>query len=142
MTTYTTPAGETLDLTTDDGLRALRVEIAKRLGWRAEVQASGAWRVYNATGGYMSTTPVEDEFDSEDAWRYATISFMPDWPRDANAAFTLRGDDHMTMTFLHRNNAWHVTFWNGGGLDRRGLAPTPALAICLAWLAYRDATTT
>jgi len=163
MEEYTTKDGRVLDMTTPEGLRALRVEIAKRLGWRVE-RRQPDWSAEDVQ--YVVLLDPEgkdreweslysDEVEENDLtraegelWIEAMYidyeecdATLPDWPADANAALGLVTGEAFALDFYNGNGFWSAAIGTnpGGAFDG---APTPALAICLAWLAYKDAEAT
>ena len=150
---YTTRDGTILDLTTPEGLRGLRIEIATRLGWKAIavddkptsnklIDPQGnvvkwGWYRYGEGGVWFS--------DEMSLWiagmNYQDCpdeALLPNWPTDANAALTLCEEPHF-ITLWHTNPPARGGWQARMHLQQEGpLSPTPVLAICLAWLAYKD----
>lgn len=120
--TYTTPSGTVIDAATPAGVAALRVEIAKRRGWRI-FRTKDGWRFLVSPTETLYNLGNIHKTDDE-AWREAhesrSAGHYPNWPTDANAALTL----------------WHELPRD----IRVGLIDDlNPLAIALAWLAFSDA---
>lgn len=74
--------------------------------------------------------------DEQEAFRY-----LPDWPRDLNAAVTLPIDDEMAWYIQPQHEYVSLTrpTWSGDNDDEHVAhgKGAPARAACLAWLAWR-----
>jgi len=98
---------------------ALRLAVAKALGWR---------RVYKGSGFIVSLSPKGEE------------ELLPDWPRDIAAAWELMEE--------MRNAELNVTIYHAVGVDGWIVSldymdnfayygETAPIAICRAWLAWK-----
>jgi hypothetical protein len=126
--TYTLKDGTEIDYSTEAGLRLLDCEIARRYGWtdirKADppIPGRGDW-VARQAGSSLEFT----------VWPYTA---------DTNIALTILND--LRATIYKLREGWVVKIEWGKSVTREVLSPhmygnTLALAICLAWLAMKDA---
>lgn len=143
----------TLDVSTPEGLRALDKIVAQRLGYTVHVSEphgrvcaqrfapSGAWEKSYFTPEYKDPEMA--------AWQN-----VPHYSTDANAALTLKAKDpwltHVeyapqlwALQQITGEAEWHALFADElpEDIHEGYTAPTPALAVCKAWLAYGDENT-
>lgn len=121
-----------IDLTTDEGLRALDQVIAERLGW-TDFHTESHWFDEPLLGSYeremlMAAHPVFSEYREVPAYSSNTDAALGLIEPIATAQFTLQ---------YHTGTGWRV--W----IDLRGIrytdvAVTAALAISVVWLDWHD----
>lgn len=135
--TYTTPGHDELDLTTPEGLRQLDAQIFRNLG--NHLVNENKFIYITAPDGQQRGGFEDYLYTPQQVWSAALKwdGFIPFYSTDANAALQLVADTDFGM--------WHYGK-SGEGWGGRvnydftgGVAPIPALAISLAWLAYDDA---
>jgi hypothetical protein len=121
----------------------LRRAIAERLGWRLEDTPDGRnRRLINPRGELNSFTrwhTMEELFNSPEMTNRA--AFVPDWPRDANAATGLLTG--FLWAEIHWNsfvNQWTAVYPDEmGAKGYEGSGATLARAVCICWLRWHDA---
>jgi hypothetical protein len=121
---YTLNDGTEIDYSTEKGLRLIDCEIAKRLGW-TNIRPSVSWTRIDWIGD-------KSEGVSNEVWPYTT---------DIQVALSVVSmERHFALWMKHDENGepiWEANV-NGKHYTYR-TNKSPALAICLAWLAMKDA---
>lgn len=123
----------------EQGCDSYNVEIAKRLGWRV-VLKDGIWICF---AGDRNLT-YHSRVDEYDAWVYfATYMIGADWSRDLNAAFSLAGDEFLSIYWIDTYPDWVEMYptnrtWVAYVGNTSLASSTPARAICKAWIAWQD----
>lgn len=125
---YTMKDGTEIDYSTEEGLRLLDCEIAKYLGWEAIRQPEppifgrGDWVGRLGGGGSDDFTVWPYTRDIQIALSVVSM--------ERHFALWLKHDQNDEPMWEANVNGKHYTYHT----DR-----SPALAICLAWLAMKDA---
>jgi hypothetical protein len=134
------PNWRDIDTSTPEGRDALNREIARRLGWQHKVQQHPL----------MSTDIVENTWITYPEYPPTgnTLDHFPhDWANSVDAALMLPVSDNFAFSLydsgdVREHPKWDAVFLFLGGeqLSPTYLqsAPTPALAICKAWLEMTD----
>lgn len=122
-----------IDTSTPDGLRALDLYIARRLGWtnfREDDYFVEDWDRYD---------PAEDWFGNPPNDEYKSI--VPHYSTNVNAALELIEEFKNRFTLCGDRDEWEVSIASSYNLefDVIETATTPAIAICKAYLHYTDA---
>ena len=99
----------------------LRYEVARALGWELKRQPYGL-----------------DTWTAPDGFHWAET---PDWPGYINEAFQLITADFYFSLHNEDRPLWHADIWTTAGPDSdvvTGSGETAAIAICRAWLAWKN----
>ena len=136
---------ETIDTSTKEGLREIDRAIAERLGWKAVIG--------NNDGDYFIVDPQGKQYATamqartpERAWHCVlNISYwsIPRWSAQEQKALSLVEPTGLEFSMginmgMDVHNRWWAQF-NSHDCNSCANAPTPALAICEAWLLAWDA---
>lgn len=135
-----------LDTSTADGRRALDIEIAMRMGWTLG-EIAGTYVLVRPNDTRIETGYDVERWDIDEAWvmlmSHPPVSRPPRYTEDLNAAMELLypaservfvGIKIMPKRLYHSVTLeWEMSNYIG---ENKSLC----VAICLAWLAWKDAT--
>lgn len=137
--------------------RALDRVVAERLGWHMKPGGGVLFGKPFQTVYLVSPDGIETSLGEHavvDPWKWALVSSeyadeddhigiptIPAFSTDANAALSLPLDKGASLRLFSPDDdspdEWEAVCCKGSSIER-AFAPTPALAICRAWLAYQD----
>lgn len=115
-----------IDITTADGRQSLRLFVAQRVGW-TNIELRGVWSGLEFTG-----------FEPDDCCS-DMLGVVPQYAESLDAAIALQHDGaHLDLIIRSgEDGAAIAAFIEDGGYRRISTKSTnPAVAVCLAWLAY------
>lgn len=128
-----------MSTTKDTPLRNLWYRVATLQGYTIEVYPSGnQWGFKLCLDGDLQMA-AEDDMDTEDRAHLAVMHHLPEYIHSVDAALSLIPNDaNLNLDSMRNPREWLAAIT---GLDYKtgnGKADTPALAICHAFLAWRE----
>lgn len=125
------------DLTTYEGRRTFRIELAKRAGYTLHAAVNG-WFLRSLSGTHELPFDVNDmSIKESDIWASDYVyDHTPDWADSVDDAMLLLPEDtRVVMTYHPAVQEWSVII----GTNRTGSHEQLSTAICLAFWEYTNA---